>query len=162
MRAEKCPEFSVSLPNRPGAFSELSRKLTAHGVRPRVFMLYTSFVMNLPNLPMVSGMCKLVVDDHDKAREALSQLEFRFLEETALLLRTDAGRCSSVDTGGWHRRNSISSMPMARCRGTAGAAPDNRAESGVEFGLCNRSTGGRKKVSSLDGDGCTHPGKLGH
>ena len=46
--------------------------------------------------------------------------------------------------------------------GTAGAAPGDQAESGVESGLCGGSIGGRKKVSSVDGDGCAHPRKSGH
>ena len=46
--------------------------------------------------------------------------------------------------------------------GTTGAAQGDRAESGVESGLCGGSIGGRKKISSVDGDGCAHPRKSGY
>jgi hypothetical protein len=88
LRLEQCTEFSVALPNRPGSFAQLSQALTEGGVRIRVFMLYTSYIMNLPDMPQVVGTCKLVVDRDDRARVALEELGFRFREERALLLRT--------------------------------------------------------------------------
>lgn len=88
MQLEKCVEFVVSLPNRPGTFAQLSQRLTANQVRIRVFMLYTSYVLNVPDNPVVAGMCKLVVDEDERARKTLRELGFGFREEKGLLLRT--------------------------------------------------------------------------
>jgi hypothetical protein len=88
LQLDECTEFSVALPNRPGAFAELSAKLTARGVRLRAFMVYTSFVMNVPDQPQVVGLGKLVADDEGHARAALQESGFRFREQRALLLRS--------------------------------------------------------------------------
>jgi hypothetical protein len=88
LELQECTEFTVPLPNRPGSFAQLSAGLTARGVRIRVFMLYTSFVMNIPDQPQVVGFCKLIVDDHEKARAAFDSLGLKFREERALLLRS--------------------------------------------------------------------------
>jgi hypothetical protein len=88
MILEECIEFSVFLPNQPGIFAKLSERLTEHGVRIRVFMLYTSYVMNLPDTPVVTGMCKMVVINNEKARQTFEELGFRYREEKGLLLRT--------------------------------------------------------------------------
>jgi hypothetical protein len=65
-------------------FAELNSKLTQGGVRIRAFMLYTSFVMNVPDIPLVAGICKFVADDGDRAREVLGSLGFKFREEDGL------------------------------------------------------------------------------
>jgi hypothetical protein len=88
LHPQECTEFTVALPNRPGSFAELSAGLTARGIRIRVFMLYTSFIMNIPDQPQVVGFCKLVVDDDHAGRATLQNLGVKFREEKALLLRS--------------------------------------------------------------------------
>ena len=67
----------------------------------------------------------------------------------AIQVSEDIGAAAARRLGG----GSDDDQPVISGRGPGAAAdspeeaaPDNRAGSGVELGLCNRSTGGRKKV----------------
>ena len=85
MRVKKGVEFAVSLRNRP--LAELLEKLAAIQVNIKAFMLYTSFISNIPNVPQVAGVCKMLVDNEEEARKAFRDLDVEFWEEEVLLLR---------------------------------------------------------------------------
>jgi len=85
MRVKKGVEFAVSLRNR--RLAELLEKLVAIQVNIKAFMLYTSFMSNIPNVPRVAGVCKMLVDNDEAARKALRDLNVEFWEEEVLLLR---------------------------------------------------------------------------
>ncbi len=85
MRVKKGVEFAVSLRNR--RLAELLEKLVAIQVNIKAFMLYTSFISNIPNVPRVAGVCKMLVDNDEAARKALRDLNVEFWEEEVLLLR---------------------------------------------------------------------------
>ncbi len=85
MRVKKGVEFAVSLRNR--RLAELLEKLAAIQVNIKAFMLYTSFISNIPNVPKVAGVCKMLVDNDEAARKALRDLNVEFWEEEVLLLR---------------------------------------------------------------------------
>ena len=85
MRVKKGVEFAVSLRNRP--LAELLEKLAAIQVNIKAFILYTSFITNIPNVPKVAGVCKMLVDNDEEARKAFRDLNVEFWEEEVLLLR---------------------------------------------------------------------------
>jgi hypothetical protein len=85
VRVKKGVEFAVSLRNRP--LAELFETLAAIQVNIKAFMLYTSFISNIPNVPQVAGVCKMLVDNEEEARKAFRDLDVEFWEEEVLLLR---------------------------------------------------------------------------
>ena len=88
MRMQRGVQFAVCLPNRPGAFWELSEKLAARDINIIAFMLYnTNYVMNVPNVPLVSGTCKMILDNDQEARKGFRDLGIEFWEQEVILLR---------------------------------------------------------------------------
>lgn len=87
MNVKKGIEFAVTLPDRPGALAQLFNKLAVMGVNIDAFMLYTSFIMNVPEVPRTAGLCKILVDNVEQARDAFSELENLSWEEEVLLVR---------------------------------------------------------------------------
>jgi len=85
VRVKKGVEFAVSRRNRP--LAELLEKLAAIQVNIKAFMLYTSFISNIPNVPQVAGVCKMLVDNDEEARKGFRDLNVEFWEEEVLLLR---------------------------------------------------------------------------
>ena len=74
MKAKKAMGFVVSLPNRPGSFADLSKELAARDIDIRAFMLYTSYIMNVPDALQVMGTCKMIVGSDEKARQVFRDL----------------------------------------------------------------------------------------
>ena len=87
MHVSEVTEFAVSLTNRRGSLGELAAKLAGKGININAFMLYTSFVVTIPDAPVVAGVCKLVVDREEDARHAFTEFQIVFREERVLLLR---------------------------------------------------------------------------
>ncbi len=87
MKVKKGIEFAVTLSDRPGTLAQLFKKLAALGVNIDAFMLYTSFITNLPQNPQVQGICKILVNNIETARDAFSELGDTFWEEEVLLIR---------------------------------------------------------------------------
>ncbi len=87
MRVKRGVEFAVPLHVDPGSLAELINKLAATQINIKAFMLYTSFIMNIPDVPQVAGVCKLLVDNDEAARNAFHDLNIKFWEENVLLLR---------------------------------------------------------------------------
>ncbi len=87
MRVKRGVEFVVSLHNDPGSLAELINRLASTQINIKAFMLYTSFIMNIPNVPLVAGVCKMLVDNNEAARKAFRDLNIKFWEEEVLLLR---------------------------------------------------------------------------
>jgi hypothetical protein len=87
MHVTEVTEFAVSLPNRCGSLAELAGRLAARDINIEAFMLYTSFVVAIPDAPVVAGVCKLVLDREDEARSAFTEFGIPFREERVLLLR---------------------------------------------------------------------------
>jgi len=95
VRVKKGVEFAVSRRNRP--LAELLEKLAAIQVNIKAFMLYTSFISNIPNVPQVAGVCKMLVDNDEEARKGLCQVKAEsgtidgwnhFIEATAFRLKS--------------------------------------------------------------------------
>jgi hypothetical protein len=87
MRVKRGREFAVPLHNDPGSVAELINRLASTQINIKAFMLYTSFIMNIPDVPQVAGVCKMLVDDDEAARKAFRDLNIKFWEEEVLLLR---------------------------------------------------------------------------
>ncbi len=87
MQVKEGVEFAVTLTDRPGSLAQLIKKLTATGVSIEAFMLYTSYIINIPKVPRAAGICKLLVDNVEKARDALKELDVMFWEEKVVLVR---------------------------------------------------------------------------
>ena len=87
MRVKRGVEFTVPLHNDPGSLAQLLNQLAATQINIKAFMLYTSFIMNIPNVPLVAGVCKMLVDNNEAARKAFHDLNIKFWEEEVLLLR---------------------------------------------------------------------------
>jgi len=87
MRVKRGVEFAVSLHNDPGSLAELINRLAATQINIKAFMLYTSFIMNIPDVPQVAGVCKMLVDNDEAARNAFRDLNIKFWEEEVLVLR---------------------------------------------------------------------------
>lgn len=86
MNARKGTEFAVPLANRPGSFAELSKKLATRDINIKAFMLYTNYVVNVPGVPQVAGICKMIVEEDEESRKILRDLGIKFSEEEVLLL----------------------------------------------------------------------------
>ncbi len=87
MQVKEGVEFAVTLTDRPGSLAQLIKKLTATEINIEAFMLYTSYIINIPEVPRAAGICKLLVDNVEKARDALKELDLMFWEEKVLLVR---------------------------------------------------------------------------
>ena len=87
MRVKRRVEFAVSLHNDPGSLAELINRLAATQINIKAFMVYTSFIMNIPDVPQVAGVCKMLVDNDEAARNAFRDLNIKFWEEEVLVLR---------------------------------------------------------------------------
>ena len=87
MRVKRAVEFAFSLHNHPGSLAELVNRLAATQINIKAFMVYTSFIMNIPDVPQVAGVCKMLVDNNEAARNAFRDFNIKFWEEEVLLLR---------------------------------------------------------------------------
>ncbi len=87
IRVKKGVEFALSLHNHPGSLAELVNRLAATQINIKAFMVYTSLIMNIPDVPQVAGVCKILVDNNETARNAFRDLNIKFWEEEVLLLR---------------------------------------------------------------------------
>ncbi len=87
MDINEATEFAVSLPHRPGALAELAGKLAARGINNDAFMRYTRYGVTIPDVPVVAGICKLVVDREAEARRAFTEFGIPFREGRVVVLR---------------------------------------------------------------------------
>ncbi len=51
MQVKEGLEFAVTLTDRPGSLAQLIKKLTATEINIEAFMLYTSYIINIPEVP---------------------------------------------------------------------------------------------------------------
>ena len=99
MQVKEGVEFVVTLTDRPGSLAQLIKKLTATGVSIEAFLSYTSYIINIPKVPRAAGICKLLVDNVEKASDALKELDVMFWEEKVLLVRVPANSTPSFSAG---------------------------------------------------------------
>jgi len=116
MQVKEGVEFAVTLTDRPGSLAQLIKKLTAMEINIEAFMLYTSYIINIPEVPRAAGICKMLVDNVEKARDALKELDAMFWEENVLLVRApdNQGLLSSLferlSEGGVNLKDGYSSV----------------------------------------------------
>ena len=88
MDVRKGIEFAIAITDRPGTFAQLIKKLNSAGLKIEAFMLYTSHILNIPDEPRAVGICKVLVDNVEEARDALKHFDLLFWEEGVLLIKT--------------------------------------------------------------------------
>jgi hypothetical protein len=72
--------------------------------------------MNIPDVPQVAGVCKMLVDNDEAARNAFHNLNIKFWEEKVLLLRApDRPGLFATVRERWLRKRSLWSRGRAHC-----------------------------------------------